>query len=132
MFADATLTEILARILGVYMAAAGLGLILDPQAYDGVMDNFRNNPALAYMSAVLVFAMGAVLVTLHNDWSGWQAILVSIVGWGALAEGVLMLAVRRSYFALVARIPLGLGMLRGFGVVTLILGAIYLYIGFAA
>lgn len=130
MFADPTLTETLARILGVYMAAAGIGLLLDPKAYDGVMENFRANPALAYISAVLVFALGAVLVTLHNQWGSWPEILVSLIGWGALAEGVLMLAVRRSYFALVARIPLGLGMLRGFGVFTLILGVIYLYAGF--
>lgn len=130
MFADPAMTETLARILGVYMAAAGIGLLLDPKAYDGVMEHFNANPALAYISGVAVFAIGAVLVTLHNHWGSWPEILVSLIGWGALAEGILMLAVRRRFFALVGMIPLGHGMLRGFGVFTLILGAALLYAGF--
>jgi len=132
MFADGSITEILAGIFGIYMAAAGVGLLVDPKAYDGVMDNFQNNPALAYISAVLVFALGAVTVTLHNDWSSWSAIMVSLIAWGALVEGVLMLAVRRSFFALVAKVPLNMGVLRGFGVLTLILGAVLIYAGFVA
>ncbi|MEE2566382.1 hypothetical protein [Hyphobacterium marinum] len=132
MFSDASLTESLARILGLYMLAGGIGLLIDPKAYDGVMENFRANPALAYISAVVVFTIGAALVTLHNQWSSWPQIIVSLIGWAALVEGILMLAVRRSFFALVAKIPLGMGMLRGFGVLTLVLGALYLYAGFAA
>jgi len=132
MFSDASLTESLARILGLYMLAGGIGLLIDPKAYDGVMENFRANPALAYISAVVVFTIGAALVTLHNQWSSWPQIIVSLIGWAALVEGILMLAVRRSFFALVAKIPLGMGMLRGFGVLTLVLAALYLYAGFAA
>lgn len=132
MFADVTLTETLARILGVYMAAAGAGLLIDPKAYDGVMENIRDNPALGYIAAIAVFAIGAILVTLHNQWNGWQQIIVSLVGWAALVEGVLMLAVRRSFFSLVAKIPLSTGLLRGFGVLTLVFAAFYLYAGFAA
>lgn len=130
MFADATLTEIFARIFGLYMAAAGIGLLVDPRAYDGIMEQFKASSGLAYMTAVLVFALGAVTVSLHNDWSSWPAIIVSLIGWGALIEGVLMLAIRRGYIGLVARIPTPPAMLRGFGVFTLLLGIVLLYAGF--
>lgn len=132
MLADASLTEVLARFIGVYMLAAGAGLLVDPKAYDGVMESVRANSALAYIAAVVVFAIGAVLVALHNQWEGWQQIIVSLTGWAALIEGVLMLAVRRSFFAVVAKIPLTESLLRGFGILTVGFGVLYLYAGFAA
>ncbi len=130
MFADVTLTETLARIFGLYMAAAGVGLLADPKAFDGIVEQFRASSALSYMTAVLVFSLGAVTVSLHNDWSGWPAIIVSLIGWGALLEGVLMLAVRRGYIGLVARIPTPPTVMRGFGVFTVLLGIALLYAGF--
>ncbi len=132
MFADLTMTEIFARCLGLYMGAAGIGLILDPKRFESMMDDFQANPALGYIGGIVALVMGLIIVGFHNVWSDWAAILVTIVGWAALIEGALMLAASRSFFALVARIPLKAGLLRIFGIGTLIFGAILLYAGFAA
>jgi len=96
-----------------------------------MMDDFQANPVLGYIGGIIALIMGVVIVGFHNVWTGWAAILVTIVGWAALIEGVLMLAVSRSFFALVARIPLKAGLLRIFGIGTLIFGAALLYAGFA-
>jgi uncharacterized membrane protein len=129
MFDVGSMTEILARIIGLYMVSAGIGLVIDPKIYDGIIENMRDNPALAYVTAVLVFSIGAVLVTLHNQWTGWQAILVSLMGWGALVEGVLMLAVRRIFFAIVAKFPMTMTVYRVAGGFAVFLGAALLYAG---
>ncbi len=132
MFADLTLTEIFARILGLYMGAAGIGLILDPKRFESMMDEFQSNTALGFVAGLVAFIMGAVVVGFHNDWSHWAAVLVTIVGWAALIEGLLMLAVSRSFFAIVARLPLTGGVVRIFGIIALIFGAVLLYAGFVA
>ena len=47
-----------------------------------MMEEFRANGALA-------FVIGAFIVTVHNVWTSPTAVLVSLIGWGARAEGML-------------------------------------------
>ncbi len=92
MLADATLTEILARIFGLYMLAAGIGLALNSADMLKMVEEMRQNPLAFYLGGLIAFAIGATIVSLHNDFSSGLAILVSLIGWVALAEGVIMLA----------------------------------------
>ena len=122
-----TMTDTLALFLGLYMLAAGTGLLLDRKAFEGAIETLRGNPMLTYLAAILAFTIGAAIVTLHNDWSGPTAILISLIGWGALIEGVLMLALQRPFLDLAAKIPMTAAVMTPFGLLTVALGVWLLF-----
>lgn len=116
-----TLTQTLALLLGIYMAAAGIGLITDAKSFAAIMDEFRSNIGLTYIAAVAAFALGGTMVAIHNLWGSPLEIIVTLVGWAALLEGVLMLAFRRPFFTLIGAMPLNEGFMKGYGVFVILL-----------
>ncbi len=123
MFSSLNLTDYLAFMFGLYLVVAGIGLLLDGDEYQSMLDEFYENPALGYIGAILVFALGVVVVRLHNDWSSFTASLVSFVGWAMLAEGFLLLAVRRQFLGFFAKLNLSSKVYNLFGLFAVIAGA---------
>ena len=124
-----SVTQILAVFIGLYMVAAGVGLLTDKNAYATVIDDLRENPTLGYVTSVLVFVLGAAIVSVHNLWTDPLAVAVSLVGWGALVEGVLMLAIRRPFLSLVGVIPFTAATAVPFGIAIIVFGGVLLYAG---
>ncbi len=131
MFADATLTEILARIFGLYMLAAGIGLALNSDNMLKMVEEMRQNPIAFYLGGLIAFAIGATIVSLHNDFSGPLATLVSLIGWVALAEGVVMLAFPKVMQAFAGKLVGLIGSAKVWGVAVAALGVVLLAFGFA-
>jgi hypothetical protein len=75
--------------------------------------------------------LGAVMVAVHNLWTDPLAIVVSLVGWGALIEGVLMLAIRRPFLNFVRVVPFTAATMVPCGIAAIVLGAVLLYAGLA-
>ena len=127
MFDGLSLTDYLALMFGVYLIAAGLGLFFEGEAYNDMIDVFRDNAALGYIAGVMAFVVGVVIVRIHNDWSSLEAIIVSLVGWFSLIEGVLILAFRRPFLAAVGKIGFSGPMLAGFAIFCFLLGGVLLF-----
>lgn len=123
MFSSLNLTDFLGLMFGLYLLAAGIGLLLDGDEYQAMLDEFYENPALGYIGAILVFVLGAVVVRLHNDWSSFTAGLVSLVGWAMLIEGVLLLAIRRQFLGFFAKLNLSSKVYNLFGLFAALGGA---------
>ena len=117
-------TQILAVFIGLYMVAAGIGFLTGRGSYATLIDELRDNTALGYVTGAFVFALGAAMVAVHNLWTGPLAIVVSLVGWGALIEGVLMLAIRRTFLGLVKVIPFTPATMVPYGIAAIVLGAV--------
>ncbi len=117
-------TQILAVFIGLYMVAAGIGFLTGRGSYATLIDELRDNTALGYVTGAFVFALGAAMVAVHNLWTGPLAIVVSLIGWGALIEGVLMLAIRRTFLGLVKVVPLTPATMVPFGIAAIVLGAV--------
>ena len=124
-------TQILAVFIGLYMVAAGIGFLTGRGSYATLIDELRDNTALGYVTGAFVFALGAAMVAVHNLWTGPLAIVVSLVGWGALIEGVLMLAIRRTFLGLVKVVPFTAATRVPYGIAAIVLGAVLLYAGLA-
>ena len=131
MIETLSVTQILAVFLGLYMVAAGIGFLAGRGSYATLIDELRNNTALGYVTGAFVFALGAAMVAVHNLWTGPLAIVVSLVGWGALIEGVLMLAIRRTFLGLVKVVPLTPATMVSCGIAAIVFGAVLLYAGLA-
>ena len=57
MIADATVTEILARIFGLYMLAAGVGLALNSADLAKMLEEMRQSRFAFYLGGLIAFAM---------------------------------------------------------------------------
>lgn len=87
-----TLTLSLATAMGVYMIAGGLSGLLSRERWRGILDEFMARPGLTYMSGVFVFVLGVVIIMAHNVWTDPLAIVVSLIGWVAAIEGLVLIA----------------------------------------
>jgi vacuolar-type H+-ATPase subunit I/STV1 len=126
----ALLTLTLAKVYGLYMIVAGMTGLVDAARWRAIMDDFQRSPGLAYITGVIVFVLGLVLVTIHNFWGDPLAMLISLFGWIALIEGILLLAVPNGLMKLGAALVATPGRSRAFALFAVILGAVLLAAGF--
>jgi len=120
-------TQVIAAMIGLYMLAGGVGMLTDHNVWSRVIKEFAGSPALGYLAGILAFTIGAAIVAAHNRWETPLEIVVSVIGWAALAEGVLMLAVRRPFIGFFARLTLSEVMVRIFAGLTVLFGVVLLY-----
>lgn len=86
------LTLSLAKAFGVYMIAGGLSGLLARDRWEAILVNFREKAGLTYISGVFVFTLGAAIIMAHNIWTDPLAIFISLFGWVAAAEGLVLIA----------------------------------------
>ncbi len=123
MFDALSLTDYLALMFGLYLSAAGIGLLNEGEGYKQAIADYRDNVAMGYLGAIIAFVIGAVMVKVHNDFDGWRAGLISLIGWGALLEGILMLAFRRQFMNFFLNLNFfQTPVIRGFGIGCLLVG----------
>ena len=116
-------TAWLSVLLGAYLVAGGIGVSLRGHLWSDMLDDFNRSPGLTAITGMAAFAIGAVIVSVHNVWTGPAAIIVSAVGWIAVAEGLALLAMPDLYLRLVR--PL-IGAPRIWGTGLILVGAFLL------
>ena len=129
MLQSLTITQLFATFIGLYMVAAGIGLLVDRNDYDTLIVDLRENIALGFITGIVVFVLGATIITFHNIWTDPLSIVISVFGWGALFEGLVILAFRKSFLTLVNLVPLSPAILKFFGFFAILVGAWLLYGG---
>jgi len=87
------LTLRLAEIIGLYLIVIGIGGVAHPQRWRSIMDDLNRSPGLVITLGFAVFAVGGTLVLVHSVWTDPLAIIVSLIGYVALVEGAMLLAV---------------------------------------
>lgn len=99
-------TNILAALIGLYFICGGLAMLNDRKVMAGMMQSLADQPVLGYFGGVMAFAIGGTILAVHSDWTGWLAGFVTLVGWVALAEGVLLIAARERFLNAVSKLNL--------------------------
>ncbi|MEE2691220.1 MAG: DUF2065 family protein [Pseudomonadota bacterium] len=123
-----TLTLSLAKAMGVYMIAAGLSGFIAPDRWRQILDRFRADAALTYISGAFVFALGVAIVMAHNIWTDPLSGAVSLIGWVAAIEGIVLIVAPKPLLDVSASLmrPGATKLFAGF---SLILGAALLLAG---
>jgi hypothetical protein len=77
-----------AKLMGPVFVVVGLGMLLRREHYKVAIKGFVDSPSLILFSTMLAMAMGLLLVNTHKIWRfNWQ-VIVTLIGWFALAKGV--------------------------------------------
>ena len=125
------LTQTLAILLGIYMISAGIGLLTDSTGFAGMIDEFKTSMTLTYLTAIMAFAIGGTFVAIHNLWATPLEIIVTLIGWAALIEGMLMLAFRKPFFTLIGAIHLNAAVMKTYGIFVLVVGGVLIALALA-
>jgi len=114
-----TLTLTLAQAMGLYLILVGLSGLAGPRRWDALMAELTASPALQMLMGIMVFAIGVALAISHSHLTDPLAIIVTIIGWAALIEGALLIAVPGPLLRIG---HWSLGFTRIWAIVSLILG----------
>ena len=113
----------LSVLLGAYLVAGGMGAMLRGDDWPEMVAEFERSPALVAISGAVAFAIGALIVSIHNVWTDPAAIIVSAAGWIAIAEGLVLLAIPDLWRRLARAL---MGSARLWGIAMLVIGAFLL------
>lgn len=119
----------LAKAFGLYFLIIGLALLIRGQQLQPALRDFAESKGLYVFGAVLTVILGIILVLSHNIWVANWTVLVTIFCWMVLITGIL-----RLFFVEELRVKaascLSHPKIALFGIVPLMLAAIFLYLGF--
>ncbi len=85
------LTLHLLVLIGAYELTAGVAGLTGRIDWRAMTEEFVRSPSLSFITGFMVFVLGGVTIMNHHHWTDFLAIIVSLVGWIALIEGILMM-----------------------------------------
>ena len=116
----------LAILAGSAFLVVGLSLFTNPYV-STAMNDLVNNQGLLWVTGLVTFVMGTVMLALYNTWSKSWRVLVTIIGWLAVIKGavlVLFPQVMTLYVNFLSNTTLTLS-----GIYAIVLGGLFLFLG---
>ena len=81
-------TKLIAGLIGPVMAAMGIAMLLNRQAFPEMVSQFAQNYAIIFLSGALSLLAGIAIVRVHNVWTGGWPVIVTMLGWLAIVGGL--------------------------------------------
>ena len=78
----------------------------------------------------LAFALGVVILSLHKCWQGWEAALITAIGWISLIKGMVNPAFPAITLSAGSAFAGNTAMIRASAVIVILLGGVLLWVGF--
>jgi hypothetical protein len=124
-------TVFLSRLLGLYTLIVTLWLLADPHAATTMIEALVGHPGLHVLLALITLGLGLAMVLGHNRWSGGPLpVLVTLLGWGILLRGLLLLFLSSTQVLGLVRALRFSTFLYAYLAVPLVLGLYLTYAGF--
>lgn len=120
------LTLHLLMLIGAYQVAAGLAGLTGQISWPALIEEFERSPALTLVTGFLAFAIGGAILLAHCHWTDPLAIIVTLVGWIALIEGLAIMALPKPLLGFSRRL---VGNQKLVSLVSLLVGAALILLG---
>lgn len=121
-------TLFLSQLMGPILIVLGLSMLIRQDAYREFMQNLLKNRALLLYNGIIESTAGLAVILSHNLWNTPAQIIISLLGWGMLVEGVFDLFVSKTTLKDIAHS--GAAVLSSVALVTVLAGAYLSYVGF--
>jgi hypothetical protein len=121
----------LAKLIGPPFIVAGIGMLFNGAVYRAMSEQFLANPALIYLSGVIVLPVGIAIVLAHNVWTrDWQ-VIITIFGWLGVIGGVTRMLVPQLVQTIGATVIDRPYVMVVGGIAVIALGCVLSYCGYA-
>jgi hypothetical protein len=95
------LSVFLAQLIGTYLALVFLGMLLHHQRLKRTFTETMSNQPLLNFTGVMGILLGLLVVLTHNVWISDWPVLITLVGWVTLIQGVLRMFFPDAFIKLV-------------------------------
>jgi hypothetical protein len=82
-----TISIFLAKLIGPFFLALGLGLAFNRAAVRSILDELSHNPTLVFLGGVMTMPAGLAIVLTHNVWVADWPLLITVLGWLTVFSG---------------------------------------------
>jgi hypothetical protein len=87
-----TATIFLGKLLGLYLVAISIGMLVDRRRTLATIDEMARSGAWMLFCGMVATGVGLAVVLAHNDWRGGVlSVIVTLFGWAALLKGLTLL-----------------------------------------
>jgi len=100
------ISQFLAKFLGLYILLMSIPLLVTPHIVRARYESFLNNEGVLKLAGNVTVLVGMFLVLLHNIWIVDWRLLITLVSWVVLMEGITIVYFpehSRSFFRRLAR-----------------------------
>lgn len=85
------LSTFLALVIGFYVFFVSLAMLVHQQRFKKIIAEFLASPAILTLTGGLGLIFGLMVVTCHNVWVSNWPVLITLIGWFTLLQGILRL-----------------------------------------
>jgi hypothetical protein len=124
-------SKTIAGLMGPTLVAIVAAVLLNFGSFPASAEQVARDPALIFMSGILLFVAGPAIVRAHNVWAGGWPVLVTVLGWFALLSGLARMLFLTQIAEIVAGVGEGTGLIVAVTVVLLGLGAFLSFKGYS-
>jgi hypothetical protein len=122
-----TTSKMIAGLIGPTLVAIATAILLNLGSFSVLVESVSNDPALIFVSGVLLFIGGLAIVRTHNIWARDWPVLVTILGWFALLGGLARMFFPIQLAAMAASFSQRTGLIVIEAVVLLAIGAFLIF-----
>lgn len=83
------LSTFLAFVIGSYLFLISLAMLVNQHRFNKIMTEFLADQPLLTFSGALGIIFGLLIVTSHNVWVADWVLLITLIGWFTLLQGIL-------------------------------------------
>ena len=73
-------SKMIAALIGPTLIAIAAAMLLNFRSFPQLAEQISRDPALIFLSGVLLFVAGLAIVRAHNIWAGGWPVLVTVLG----------------------------------------------------
>jgi hypothetical protein len=117
-----TTSKMIAGLIGPTLAAIAVAMLLNLSAFPAMVEQVARDPALIFLSGVLLFVAGLAILRAHNVWTGGWPVLVTVLGALAVLGGLGRMFFPIRLAALAGEMGQSRGLIAGSAVVFLLIG----------
>ncbi len=125
-----TISVFMAKIIGPFCIAAGLGIMFNAKTYQRVIEDFFRNSALIYLGGVFALLFGLLIVLTHNIWVANWTVIITVFGWLALIKGIWLIVLPNTLGKITGFYSRKTGLLVIHSVIMLVLGLYLTIMGY--
>ena len=127
---DMDKSYLIARLIGPVLCTIGVGMLVNPDTYHQIAEQFLETSAFIYITGVLLLTAGLAILNAHPLWTrDWRS-LITFAGWLATVAGVWRIFAPR-YIPFVGNIVIAHPyFFIGMGIVLVVLGGFITFKGY--